>query len=221
MTVATNAQCAFLKSFRNGMVDCLGIPIFVMAMFMSFPARAQVDGTITLFVGEPGLETCVLFDTAPSVRTVHVLHNFNTGTTAVRFKIASTPGMTMTYLSDSSDFAHTGSTQTGISVCYGSCTVGSQILVSINYMSNGTSSTCSQILVVPHPAAQTVEAIRCNGAPVRTLVEDLWVTGLSGACGGCPTTPHSFPGAAQAFDCTPVPVATTTWGAVKALYAIN
>jgi hypothetical protein len=199
----------------------LQLPLFVVAMLMTSDAHAQVDGTITLLTGEPDLEECVLFDTAPGIRTVHVMHHFNMGATAVRFKIESTPGMTMTYLSDTSAFAHVGSTQTGISVCYGSCAVGDQVIASINYMSYGTSSTCSRILVAPHPAAETVEAIRCGGLPVRTLVEDLWVTGLSGACGGCPATPHSFAGNAQTFDCTPVPVVSKTWGAIKALYANN
>jgi hypothetical protein len=158
-------------------------------------------------------------DDGPGVKTLYVLHDFNPGATASRFKIQTGPGATWTYLSEVHHFATTqGNTQDGISICYGRC-VGSgdqPLLVTINYMSYGTSSGCSRILVVPHPSAQTVEAIRCDMVPVQTFVGDL-VIETGGGC-GCGKDPHTFPGTPQSFDCDPVPVATSTWGGIKALY---
>jgi hypothetical protein len=122
----------------------------------------------------------------------------------------------MTYLSETHYFPMTvGNTQDGISVCYGECTIGDQLVASITYMAYGTSSGCSEVLVVPHPAAQTVEAIRCDGVATRTYVRDMFITHNSGC--GCPNT-HSFQGTPQLFGCQAVPVASKTWGAIKALY---
>lgn len=173
------------------------------------------EGSITISAADY-FHLCALEDDAPGVKTLYILHRFNTGSTASRFKIETGQGATLTYLSEVHHFASTqGNTQDGIAVCYGSCAVGDQLLVTISYMSYGTSSSCSQMLVVPHPAAQTVDAIRCDGVAVRTFVRDLFIARASGC--GCPEA-HSFPGTPELFDCNPVPVATSTWGAIKALY---
>jgi hypothetical protein len=211
-------------SYRPRWVLRCARPVFFGVVFlgvsMAGQARAQIEGAIMVVTGEPDFYNCAVFDTEPAIHSVYIVHTFNVGSTAVRFKIAPSLGMTMTYLSETHHFPLTnGSTLDGISVCYGTCTVGDQLLVTMSYMSYGTSSPCSQILAVPHPAAQTVEAIGCDDRPVRMAVEDLWVSTPLAPCSGCPTPAHVFPGTAQTFDCTPVPTASVTWGAIKALYA--
>lgn len=210
-------SAAYAHSTRRGLSVSA---VFVATILFALEVHGQPQPLIAVLTGpQPDFLECVLFDEGPGIHTVYVVHQFNVGATAVRFKLAQTPGMTMTYLSETHPFASTsGSTQSGISVCYGSCTPGDQIVATVSYMSYGTSSPCSQILAVPHPAAQTVEGIRCEGAPFVMFVEDLWVSTLAGACGGCPATSHGFPGSPQTFDCNPVSVASTTWGAIKALY---
>ncbi len=188
----------------------------VISAIFAWPASA-FEGSITLS-GHEYIPVCYLYDNGPGVKTLYVLHRFNTGSIASRFRIQTGPGATLTYLSEVHHFATTqGNTQDGITICYGRCVVGAdqELLVTISYMSYGTSSNCSKVLVVPHPSAQTVEAIRCDMVPVATFVGDLFVEGTSGC--GCPGA-HGFPGTPQSFDCRPVPAATSTWGGIKALY---
>jgi hypothetical protein len=182
----------------------------------SAQALAQIEGSIEVSA-QPIPHICSLIDTSPGIRTVYVFHTFNVGATASRFKIHLGTGVTMTFVSETHPFQSTvGNTQEGITVCYGGCLAGDQLLATINYMAYATSAACSQVLVVPHPAAQTVEAMTCEGIAVRTFVNDMFVeTGTSGC--GCPEA-HGFAGTAQQFDCTPTPVAHSTWGAIKALY---
>lgn len=198
------------------------VVIVVALVLISFaPGRShgQVEGTIAAHTGAPDFLICDVFDTGPAVRTVYIMHKMNPGATAVRFRIAPSDGMTMTLLSETHHFPSAGSATSGIAMCYGACAVGDQLLVTLTYMAYGTSSPCSKVLVVPHSAASTVEAIRCDGSVVATFVEDLWVSPSPVGCSGCPTPPHVFPGTPQSFACSPVPVAATTWGAIKSLYA--
>lgn len=124
--------------------------------------------------------------------------------------------MTMTYVSENHPFANTvGDAVSGVSICYGgACLIGNQVLLSVTYMSYGTSGPCAKLHVAPHPDAETVETMDCGGASVRTFAEDLY--NLVGC--GCPDA-RVIAGASQTFDCTPVPVFARTWGAIKALYA--
>jgi len=198
--------------------DWLPMGIFVVSFFACSGAgsisHAQIESSIAIW-GAPTYPLCEIAD-LPGEKTVYVVHRFNPGMNAARFKIESGPGVTMTYVSETHYFASTlGNTQDGISVCYDTCTLGNQLIASITYMAYGTSSQCSRIRIVPHPSAQTVEAIKCNGVATRTYVEDL-VVRLTGAC-GCGDT-YGFAGAAQVFGCLPVAVENMTWGAIKALY---
>lgn len=194
------------------------VALFSCALLLLGPAvlNAQIESSIVVW-GNPDDPLCEIAD-VPGERTVYVVHRFNPGMNAARFKIESGPGITMTYVSEVHYFASTvGNTQDGISVCYGTCTLGNQLIASITYLAYGTSSQCSRVHVVPHPSAQTVEAIKCNGVATRTYVEDLVISHAgTGGC-GCGDT-HGFAGTAQVFGCLPVAVENTTWGAIKALY---
>ena len=208
--IATHRSCRWLHHDTGILVVS-----FLACMGASSVANAQFKSSIAIW-GDPNYPWCEIPDT-PGERTVYVVHTFNTGTTAARFKIESGPGNTMTYLSETHYFASTlGNTQDGISVCYGTCTFDNVPIVSITYMAYGTSSSCSRLLVVPHPSAQTVEAINCGGVASGAYGEDLTLHFPGGGC-GCPVT-HYFPGTPQVFNCSPVAVQNTTWGAIKALY---
>jgi hypothetical protein len=196
----------------------VGTLALVVVVFCVSAAQAQIEGEIAVSAA-PGYVDCLILDTGPGVRTIYVIHTFNMGATASRFRIAAGPGMTMTYLAEDHLFPMTaGNTQDGISVCYGSggvpaCLADDQVLVAIHYMAYGTSTPCSKILVTPHPSAQSVEAMNCSFNPVRTWVQDL---NVGGSC-GCSV--RSYSGTTpQRFDCNPNPVEPTTWGRIKALY---
>jgi hypothetical protein len=197
--------------------------IISFSLVLAFAASVLHASLTSAQVGEIRISAldytplCYLEDFGPGVKTLHVLHLFDPGSTAVRFKIETGPGVTLTYLSEVHHFASTeGNTQDGIAICYESCGEGTnQPLVSISYMSYGTSSDCSRILVVPHPAAQTVDAVGCDGIPMWLFAGDLVIERTT-SC-GCGDA-HGFPGTPELFDCNPVPVATSTWGAIKALY---
>ena len=188
--------------------------IFCLILFaFPSPIAAQTEDALRLTYNG----FCTLLDNSSGTRALYVSHLPNPGTMASRFKIVADPGVTMTYLSET---VHVGSalgnTQDGIALCYGSCLGGDNLLVTVNYMTFGTSQNCSRIRIVPHPDAETVDAIRCDNIPIKSFVQDLYVQAVAGDC-GCPLL-HSFVGGALPFGCTPTPVQTTTWGGIKALY---
>ena len=199
-----------LKRVRSLSLWCLSL-----APFLCYTTTlGQTEGSIALS-GQPNFVLCALED-APGIRTVYVLHTFNPGATACRFRIEQGTGMNLTYLSEAHPFAATvGNAVAGVSVCYGgACIIGDQLVLSVTYMAYGTSTTCSKLLVAPHPDSETVEAMNCNFAPVRTFVQDMYARSIC----GCPTA-RLITGAAHSFDCTPLPVASATWGAIKAMYS--
>jgi hypothetical protein len=135
---------------------------------------------------------------------------------ASRFRIEAGPGMTMTYVSEVHSFPMTvGNSQDGMSVCYGTCQGTDFLIATLTYMSYGTADGCSKLRVVPHPLAETVEAVECDGTLVRSHTLDMYV--VTGTGCGCPEF-YVFPGAPRSFGCEPLAVQSATWGAIKALY---
>ena len=122
----------------------------------------------------------------------------------------------MTYRSEVHHLPGTvGDTQTGITICYGGCNGDPRVLLAtITYMQYGTSENCSQLLVLPHPDAETVEETDCNFLPMPAYVHDFTLS--APACGCSPIV--VLPGAARAFGCGPLGVEQSTWGKIKALY---
>jgi hypothetical protein len=211
-------SCSPLNFHRNRKYAACWLVSLVAVVTMVFgvsSATGQTEGLIELSDSPDFSESCVGLDT-PGLTTIYVLHD-SPGATASRFRIQSEPGLTMTYVSEVHYFAQTiGNTQTGITICYGgACLASSQLLVAITYMRYGTSENCSELLLVPHPDAETVEAMNCNLDAVRTLVRNYSLT-TNFSC-GCPFVTY-FPGEPTAFDCTPLPVEETTWGRIKAFY---
>lgn len=161
-------------------------------------------------------------DGGPGLREVYIRLSFNPGTTAARFMLVPTPGATMTYLSESVPFSHTGNTQSGITICFGSCLNVSQVnlIATITYMSYGTDARCSELRVVPYPGEEVVEVMNCTGGAVSAYVADLQLLPqvlpfpIPCDCQGY----HRFSGVPQVFDCQPLASESATWGRVKALY---
>jgi hypothetical protein len=84
-------------------------------------------------------------------------------------------------------------------------------------MSYGTDQHCSEIHIAPHPDAETVEILKCDGTPVAATCRDMRLVPFGTLPCDCPT-PHVFPGTPHQFDCLPVATENSTWGSIKALY---
>ncbi len=203
-----------LRSLATKCVFALGLAVACLILMNKVCSSHTIEAS-----SEPFQTNCQLTnDQGPGIRTVYLRHTFNIGSTASRFRVITGPGATMTYLSETHGFAMTlGDSQAGISICYGACTIGSLSLGSISYLSSGTDQNCSQVLVVPHPSSQTVEVLACDETPVVAFAQDLYLIAPGGGPCGCPAS-HVFAGSPQHFTCSPVPVASSTWGAVKAMY---
>ena len=198
---------------RLGVLEAARLSLFLLVVSSSAVAQ-QYEGTLR--ISNNGF--CTLLDNSPGIRSLQVSHLPNPGTISSRFKLVTDARTTMTYVSE---MVHVqswlGNTQSGITLCYGACLGGDNLLVTVNYMSYGTSENCSKVQIVPHPDATTVDAIRCDQVPVGSFVQDLYVQAVAGDC-GCPLV-HFFDGSPGSFGCEPTPVLTTTWGGIKAMFA--
>lgn len=191
-------------------------------LITSLTAPASTFATSSIAIWDGTYPDCFTIDT-PGLHTVQVVHRFSIGTLAARFKVVSDPGMTMTYVSETHPIAHSlGNTQDGLAVCYDECMGGSMVVAVITYMGYGTTtSPCSKIRVVPHPLAETLDVVNCDGQPEVATGTHLEVrTSLSGGCNYC--TSHmdatTYPGSAKFFNCVGLPTEPSTWGRVKELY---
>ena len=189
--------------------------LLLVVCFLAISSLPTHIGAITLELSSSDIDyVCTSWD-GPTVVTIYVRISFNSGIIASRFRVQASPEVTWSYLSETpSSSTFLGNTQTGITICYDPCLVEQAVLVSIQYMTYGTSSECSGgVVIAPHPDAETVEVINCDGSPRAAFTRPLAV----GLICSCPS-PVLYPGTATMFDCAPLATRVTTWGSVKALY---
>jgi hypothetical protein len=198
-------------------ISCLAIftlsLLFPCVAFYTQPATAH---TIALSMSQYSPSECQMGnDSGPGLRTVYV-HHITAGSFGSRFMVSADPGANLAFVSEDHPFAMTvGNTQDGITICYGTCTPY-PVVVAITYMSLGPTQNCSRISVVPHPGAEVIGSINCYGDPEPVSSDGIYVVAPGDAC-GCPSS-QTFLGTPTVFGCSPVPVETSTWGHVKALY---
>lgn len=192
-----------------------------LASVIAIAGSALLWSTGSFAQGNPVLHfyNCAFLDDIPGTVSFAIYLEPLTPVTQVRFRVESDPGLTLTYMSEVRHLDAIGDSQTGMMVCFGDCWGGSEFtpMVTMTYMAYGTTEGCARIRIVPYPGAETVEAIDCEGTPIAVTVEDQYVLGEALACFGCPN-PYVFPGTPRGFSCQPLPVETSTWGRVKALY---
>lgn len=197
-------------------LPCVHFALSALAcLLVAVPAQSQVAVEVSPF---PGGDYCVMGnDQGPGLRTAFVGLAFNIGASAARFKLMSGPGVTMTYVSESTPYASSGDTQDGIAICFNTCLVGPVTIATVTYMSHATDERCSELRVVPHPEAETVEVATCDGATVAAYSIDMIIIPPSTPPCPCPAV-RLYPGTPMPFDCSTVATENTTWGRVKALY---
>jgi hypothetical protein len=175
-------------------------------VFAAGSAFAQMPGSIGVF-SDPGGTNCDIYDFAPGLITVYVVHVNSTGATAAQFRVdnVSWGAGTLTFLGEISAYPTViGNSQSGISIGYGACIVSPNLLLTINYFGSGLTPPCSYIKVVPDPQAIP---------PGNVLVVDC----------GIPAAKWTATGGAMVVNplescLCDIPVQETTWGRVKSLY---
>ena len=126
------------------------------------------------------------------------------GGTACSFSAPKPGCFTASYLSDTTPFTITnGNSQTGVYIHFGACLVEPVWLLTVNYLTFGTTAECCWYWVQPHPSAASgsVEVVDCYGEV------HLWYGGPAIVNPDAKTL------------CGTIPVEGTTWGGVKALFA--
>ena len=190
--------------------------VVLSAAILSVPGLASADRiAIQSEIGD-----CMLADNVPGLHTVTVIHKFNPGSLVSRFKIEPAGGMTMTYVSETHGPASIGSMREGITMCYAGCAVGDVVLGTITFQGYGTSNSCARLVVKPHPDAETLDIVTCGNEMKRIETFPFEVVGPDGGCMMCHVHADgiSYPGEPHMFGCQALPVATSTWGSIKALY---
>lgn len=161
-------------------------------LLLVLPVASFAAERIEIFSDE-ALTNNTLLDTEPRIVDLYVAHFDTPATTSCSFRIAASSGFTGVWLSDSSNWTTVGTTQAGFSFTYGTCMVGSNVIVKMAYQLFGTSN-CSALSTTNHPIV---------------------VPGVI-ACDRC-FSEYPLPFNSLAVNCAS-PVLPSTWGNVKALY---
>ena len=186
----------------RGMI-LLGV-IMVLAGSLATPARGQA-GRINLFV-DSSYSRCWHYEEYGTYDVhVYVVHQNTPGATGCRFKLKpSGSEFGWTYISETSSYAVTGNTRTGITASYGACLASNILIATVLYLKDAGSGHCTTLTAVADPAAAsgTIEVYDCNGNVLVGSAQPLLVNPND----RCPVW------------CQLVPIEETTWGRVKALY---
>ncbi|MCH7548167.1 MAG: hypothetical protein IH969_01295 [Candidatus Krumholzibacteriota bacterium] len=178
-----------------------------LVMLMSVNARAQGVGAIMLH-SDALATSCNITQNPSGLVTVYVFHSFHNGVIASQFKIEDN-GADFVWIADElqqSGTLNIGTTNVGGTFAYGECITTNFNFVNVLYDAQGTADFCSSLEIVPAPGAitGTIDAVDCSlPFPVVSVAGGSTLTVNcpdEGQCGGV------------------VPVESTTWGRVKALY---
>jgi hypothetical protein len=200
---------------------------FCVLAIASLPSNvAATQSYIGVFTSSYS-DQCLMAPQAGAV-TFYVVQQLNTGTTAVRFRIDTSPGFTGALMSFSAPQGTvTGDQYGSFTVNYGSCIYGSVVTVlELHYFFSTPSPTCSFIRTAAHPLAPDgmLDAYDCDGVRHAADWAGTHIQNMFPAPDGYPFTlcPDLAGAGHTGYGCKPVleplPVAESTWGAVKALY---
>jgi hypothetical protein len=149
-------------------------------------------------------------DGGPVSVYVFVLRHPGDCTASLTFRVGGGDGFTGTYVGETSEWGYFGNAEVGIWMGFSpGITATGFHLVTVQYMTYGTSSPCSWLRVEPYPSLGAVWIYDCNtevnyDVTAESAIWRVWFNGVSPYCD----------------TCTPSPVGTepSTWGRVKALY---
>jgi hypothetical protein len=161
---------------------------------LAVPARSE---RLQIY-SDAALTECTLTDTAPTTAHIYVADYSWSGATGAQFRIAASEGFTGVWLGETSPFITIGTSPTSVSVGYGSCVVGTFLVLKMTFQLFGT-STCSTLSVAPAVEFAAPICTYCFfGEYPCDGFDDLHVN-----CSG---------------NCGPVATEPATWGKIKSLY---
>lgn len=138
-------------------------------LLVAAPGSAQ-DDWIGVY-GDDEAGTCRINDMTPGLVYVYVFHQGSIPAIGSQFRVSASGGTTMSLVSTTVNpsFLSIGSPESGISFSYTSCQSTFPLqLLTLLYLSSGTTPACETIDIVPHPEAETgsVEIVDCS---IQTL----------------------------------------------------
>ena len=168
--------------------------------------RAMGGGTIGLYA-DPAGAYCDVRDDVPGTLDIYVVHSNIPEATGVQFSAPIPDCMTgAIWVGDTKPFVVTlGNSQTGVAIGYGSCLEGPIHVLTIHYQTSGTSETCCEYPILPHPGIESgrIESVDCWENLYTDVVARPAIVNADAQCqcgGGA------------------LPTHETTWGRLKALY---
>ena len=164
-------------------------------------ALAQA-GAIGLF-RDPAGTICSFEDKSPGVVPFYVVQIGTGGATACQYSAPKPDCLAATFLSDTNVFPVTiGSSQSGVSIGYGTCRTGSIHVQTISYFTQGLTPACCRYYVRPDPNAPsgTIDTVDC----ATTILPASTIRTVINPTAGCP--------------CGEPTAEESTWGQVKTLY---
>jgi hypothetical protein len=168
----------------------------VLALLFPCAIRAQV-GTIAVFSDNAGINCNITTPPANQLMQVYVVHVNPVGISACNFSAPKPSCFNASWLSDTNVFAVViGNTQVGISIGYGACKTTTTHLVTMNFLTLGTTPPCCEypVLADPNSASGQIELADCYFEVVYGVGGTGIVNGNSSCpCGDAnyPTVPHN------------------------------
>ena len=195
---------------------------FLLILLLPAAVFAQWGGGVIGVYTSHYSGTCLAFD-VPGPMTLYVIQRSVIDASGSRFRIELSPGFTGVLVSVTSPFSGVdGDPLTGVTVTYdGACMINRVEVLELHFMMLGTSAECSWVRTAPHPLSVDGKLDTYNCAHTRLPAE--W--GGTHVYMDFPFPPfcpdETFPDVLD-YACRPIqdplPTASATWGAVKALY---
>jgi hypothetical protein len=195
-----------------GRNDWLAVAVCMLLLVPGF--AASEDARISLYTGELA-NNCNITDWGSKLHEVYVVYSGPSDFMGTEFRIEPTYDCGLTYLGEAivePNSITVGRTDTGIGVVTGACITTSPLLVlKVYYLGTGSSSGCSKLRILSDPRSP-----HQNGGKIYYI--DCAPAGLWADPGHLVINPYD--------DCTCIspgsgdmsPVASTTWGGIKAMY---
>jgi hypothetical protein len=201
---------AFFSPFSGLEVDMKRFLLLSIGLLLVAGLAFAQPGSIGVFSNVTGTN-CDLYDVAPGLVLIYVVHTMTAGATASQFRVVCAWGFNMTYLAESPTAPYIkigtcgGPAGFGCAIAYGSCRPGPNMILTMQYFASGLSAPCSYCQVMPD--------ISITPPKTSVLVTD------------CANPPHLLNATGGDLVINPttecmcdIPVEDTSWGQIKSLY---
>jgi len=177
--------------------------VFLACLPTAGSANPALVGRISLY-SDAASTQCTLADNEPRLGEVFIVHNTNPyDAYLISFQLTASPGFAGSWVQDvvPAGMSAVGTSPNGIAIHYQACRKGDVSILRATYQLFGTSSQCSFVRASAYPGFGFIEASGCS-FEMYEVAGGALVVNPNETC-PCPE---------------PVPVQTSTWGHVKALY---